>query len=371
MRGSRALQASGETSVADMFGQAPFEVGGWDRALKRLADGTRSSHMQLIAVGGPGLIPFNHTTEAEDGFVDQFVEIGGGDPLRNWRIAVSGGLLEVVSEAHYADARKGRRFDIYNDYVSRFDVPFGCQAVLATEQGLFMGLAALRSQADGPTGEADRRLFEQAAPHALAAIRLQRSIEHRGAALVSGALESLGTIGFVLDATGGVGSITGAAEHWMMRDGRLNLVDGRLWARNGEDHRLLQRALATMLSPSPPSLPERFWLRGGGEAPVPCELFALPSREWNFGFGPRAMLVVRLPEAPDTALAAALRELFGLTAAEADIALRLVRGQSRAQIAFARGATINTVKAQIKTIFGKLGVTREVELVVKANALIS
>lgn len=80
--------------------------------------------------------------------------------------------------------------------------------------------------------------------------------------------------------------------------------------------------------------------------------------------GLRALVVVsaRNQAAAPGDLEAALLASFALTAAEADIAIRLTRGATRAAIATARGVSLGTVKSQIKSVYQKVGVTREVEL---------
>lgn len=52
-----------------------------------------------------------------------------------------------------------------------------------------------------------------------------------------------------------------------------------------------------------------------------------------------------------------------LTAAEADVAARLVRGQSRRAIAEARNVSMHTVDTQIRALLEKLGVDSTSELV--------
>lgn len=57
-----------------------------------------------------------------------------------------------------------------------------------------------------------------------------------------------------------------------------------------------------------------------------------------------------------------LRTSFGLTTAEAAIAMRLARGAPRKVIAMDRGVSPGTLKSQIKSIYQKVGVVREAEL---------
>jgi DNA-binding CsgD family transcriptional regulator len=58
-----------------------------------------------------------------------------------------------------------------------------------------------------------------------------------------------------------------------------------------------------------------------------------------------------------------LEGLFDLTAAEAAIARDLANGMTIASIAKARGASPNTVRVQVKSIFGKTGIHRQADLV--------
>ncbi|PZU08017.1 MAG: helix-turn-helix transcriptional regulator [Sphingomonas sp.] len=351
------------------FASAPFEPGGWDRALKRLASRTGSARMQLVAIGNRGLVPLNWTTDAPAGFVEQFVEIGGGDPHRNWRVAFAGAPFEIASERDYDRMRARLKCDVYDDYVAQFDVPFGCQCVLERGADRFVGLAALRTNADGRTTEQDREIFAEAAPHVLSAVRLQRSIEHRGAELAAGALEAIGAAAFVIDGNGRVGALTPAAERLVGPGGPLSLSKAGLSGATEPGNRDLQRALSAVLVSRGDVPPRRFWL-GAPDSPILCELFALPTREWSLGFDPRALLVVGPLAARGGDEAGLLRGLFGFTTAEADIVARLRGGATREEIGEARRASASTILSQIKAIFRKADVHRETELLTKIGRLL-
>jgi DNA-binding CsgD family transcriptional regulator len=60
---------------------------------------------------------------------------------------------------------------------------------------------------------------------------------------------------------------------------------------------------------------------------------------------------------------ATLRELHGLTPAEARVALEMLQGRSVAQAARRLGISPNTVKTQLQRVFEKLQVSRQTELV--------
>jgi len=82
-----------------------------------------------------------------------------------------------------------------------------------------------------------------------------------------------------------------------------------------------------------------------------------------FSFEPHAIVVLRGAEQNRAELEPILVRAFGLTPAEAQVAARLALGELRETIADERGASLQTVRSQIKSIFAKLNVTRERELV--------
>lgn len=72
-------------------------------------------------------------------------------------------------------------------------------------------------------------------------------------------------------------------------------------------------------------------------------------------------------------LAAGVRErlhrLFGLTKAEANITVQLANGNSLENIAEARGVSVDTVRAQVRSVFHKTGIHRQGELICAVGRL--
>lgn len=97
--------------------------------------------------------------------------------------------------------------------------------------------------------------------------------------------------------------------------------------------------------------------------PIIADLCRLPRQPWHLGLTSQFLIIVRSGRRWHDAAPAILRTAFGLSAAETDVALALARGETRDEIAATRNTSVQTVKAQLKSIFGKVGVNREVELV--------
>jgi DNA-binding CsgD family transcriptional regulator len=58
-----------------------------------------------------------------------------------------------------------------------------------------------------------------------------------------------------------------------------------------------------------------------------------------------------------------LAEAWGLTGAEAAVALDLLSGLSPAEQAARRGVTLNTVRSQVRSLKEKMGISRSADLV--------
>jgi|SRR5215207_8002403 DNA-binding CsgD family transcriptional regulator len=80
------------------------------------------------------------------------------------------------------------------------------------------------------------------------------------------------------------------------------------------------------------------------------------------------LTLVDLDECPAPNLPT-LQAVFGLTKAEAKLALRLMCGDTIENIAEEHGVSISTARVQLKSIFAKTGTSRQAELVVVLTRL--
>lgn len=78
---------------------------------------------------------------------------------------------------------------------------------------------------------------------------------------------------------------------------------------------------------------------------------------------PEAYALAFAPDPPEGALGETLTRSFGLTPAEARLAVRLKDGLTLAEAAETLGVALNTARNQLRAIFDKLGLRRQSELV--------
>ncbi|MBX3561639.1 MAG: helix-turn-helix transcriptional regulator [Sphingomonas sp.] len=353
--------------LADAFARAPFEEGGWIRALGCLAEATGSARGQLIGIGGPSLVPFNMISNVDESILQSFLEIDGTSPHRNFRIAASGRIMEIVHEEHYARAQSRLRDDLYNDFCREHDLPHGMQTALQQGEHSLIGLAMLRTAREGPSDADQRQRFAEAADHALRAVRIQQAMDGQSMRLLSGSLEQLSINAVILDCFGAVRSMTPAAETELIAGTRLRLAGAMLRTAHPREQGELDMAILRALrAPRQESALVLHGLAGG--QPAAAAVFPLQLDAAPFGFAANAMIVLRGSSGPRTATSI-LQQAMGLTASEAAVASYLAEGLDREEIAARRGVSPTTIHSQIKSIFAKAGVTREVELVLAVARL--
>lgn len=365
-----------EGAWRDRFLSAALEPGQWEDALGAMAAATGSRHGQLIGFG-PDAASFNWISDVDPSLLARAEAVDLNAPDLNFRLAADRmpGRPAIVHEAHYDVARQGLRTDDYLDLCSDLDIFDGCQTRLIAGADRMIGLAVLRDRKDGRTSPEDRALFARIAGHARAAVKLQRALEHQGFALLSGAFEAMGRACWLLDGAGRVGGMTPAAEQ-LLSDGRLRVEDAMLTSDRSDEARAIGRAIRTVIDIAATSA-DPVILTGdgkegghGGGAGMLLEFHALPRQPWNLPFAPRAIAVARVG-APTDRHAEQLMRVFRLTPAEANIALRLANGMSRAEIAAARDTSVETLKVQLRHIYEKTGCNRESQLVRMIGLLIN
>jgi DNA-binding CsgD family transcriptional regulator len=354
------------------FQDAALDPSQWLSVLQDLADATGSTRAELVGVGGPEAARFNWVTSTDTRILDEFMEIEAYLPAYNFRIAADGGagVLNVVHEEHYDAARRTLRRDDYVDFCERYDMQFGCQTALLRESGGLVGLSVLRSRSDGRTDERLRGIFAEAARSARVAVRMQRTIEEQGFHLLAGTLEAMSLACFLIDALGQVRAMTPAAERMLASPGLLRLNERRLSSESADERRRIDLGLRAVLGPVPTGHVRLPLHRSGPLPEVVLDLFRLPAREWALPFAPRALAVARDPKGAATGGKSVVAGAFGLTPAETELALGLAGGRPRDAIAAARGISMETLRAQLKSVYQKTGCSRETELVLLIRALL-
>ena len=247
---------------------------------------------------------------------------------------------------------------------------FGWHANAALNDGpdaLLLNLK--RHWSRGPYQRDDLRRISTVLPH------LRAAAHHAAIGLGDRARDDLARLsdrgqgGLLLD-------MHGAAICWnpeMAFGDGLSLHDRRLVTGAGADQAGLNRAIDLALAPGPASdLPAPAACairRPSGKRPLVVRVATLAAGAANPVAQARALVSVLDPDARRPAQTSLLREVFGLTPREADIADLLCDGLSLAEIAARVRITLPHARQRLKIILQKTETTRQGELIALLSRL--
>lgn len=360
-------------NLADEFYEAGVMTNGWHRALERLAAATDSRSGELICISADGTAPTHVVTNVDPEALQHFDQARGGMPQINPRVEAGfgAGLLQPVTESDFITPEDHRRHPHYREFAFPWDLAFICLTTLHREPGMTIGMSVIRSQRQGHINDEQKRIFATLAPHVRAAVRMQQLLGANGASLVAGTLDSMSIPAFVCDLHGRVQRMTQSAEHLVSDGGPLRLRNGWLGSPADAHDRAVGAAIeqAARGAQRPGKPLARSIAVNTNDGPLTLDVFPLPNAAIDFFLQPRVIVIVRSASSNDTRRAEILSGVFGFTAAETQIALLLAQGKAAQAIALERQVSVGTVRAQIKSLLAKFGVSKQIELVARVSNL--
>lgn len=282
--------------------------------------------------------------------------------------ALKVGPARIVASKDLIADPELERTEIYNDWFRLLDIYYVVGSVFPVAGDEIGVIGIHRPHASSTFDEPDKALVGCFVPHLQGALQLRRRLGEvgivRGAAIET--LDRSATATLVVDGEGRVVHANSCAERLLHGGDGVRGLRGRVIAESPAAQmrlaRLIREAAATAA--------------GQGDRPagtmaiprperLPLTVMVAPLRAAGDGFGlavPAAIVFIRDPEASTLAVSA-LRDLFGLTAAEARLAGELADGHSLEQAAAGLRVTLNTVRTHLKGVFAKTGTSRQPQLV--------
>lgn len=352
--------------------EAMLSVEAWPSALAAIASACGARSGQLIGMDQTGTILTHFLTGVDPEEFDQISAFGVGDPVRNPRLRIGQRAAVLVPEAdqNWIDADARRKSPIYREIYDRLDLSFNCQTVLVREPNLLLRASVTKSSGQGPLSSEEMRVFTSLAPHIQAAARVHVSLARTASLSAMGMLDAMDLPGLLLDASGGVIAVSAAADVEISNGRLLRLRDRRLHTLVAEDKVVLDNAISAALSSGsgrPGACIVEIRSRSG-RYDWALDVIALASSGHLPGLAP-AVLIVARPANVVRSPAELAREAWGLSAAEAEIAVRLAAGETLNAIGEARGVSRTTVRSQLQSIYAKVGVHRQAAVVAAILAL--
>jgi len=363
--------AIGDDELARIIGaieSAPFCEDGWHHALSGAIRAGGGWGVQMVAQSLTGEVHFDIGVDIDPEIIETYEQDGTSTPELAPRTAaaIAAGPMATFCEADFITPEAYDRHPMYQEVHLRWNAAYVCGARLNDYKGMVVGLGVLRSKRQGHTTDEERRVFTQIVPHLDAAFRLQMQVESHAAAMAAGAFETLGLPVVICDQGGRVTTLSPKAQEMIATGDALTVRNRRLIARQASCQMALDRAMALAARPTPPGTVgiNRVHLSGADNAlAMMAEVTPLP-RTGLFGVG-RVMVLLR------PAITHILCRRFGLTAAEIEIAKLAVNGGSNAMLAAARGTSVETVRSQLRAIYGKLDVGSRSEMILRLQNIAS
>jgi DNA-binding CsgD family transcriptional regulator len=219
-----------------------------------------------------------------------------------------------------------------------------------------------RAEDKGPANDVDIDALTRIAPYANRALLMARHLREVRVRGMSDGLASAGVAAIIIDSDGHARAATPQAETlfgpaFNIRAGRLLTADAKAQAAFDKLSMLARANIVTGL------VSDIVIRRAGAQRPLLAQ--PMPVRGVGLDALPGARILLTLTDldANITSTAADLSSLFDLSPAESHVAALLGQGHEPIEIARQRRVAVDTVRAQLKSIYRKLGVGRQSDVV--------
>lgn len=356
--------------------QAALDCRLWPQALGAVAAACGARSGQLIDLYGDGGVGAHWLTEVPDGLIQEGEAIGLANPVVNprMRIGARAPLMKAVADQDYVDAETRARHPIYAELFDLHDLSFNCQVVVRRDMDRLTRMSVSRTRRQGPMDAAAFRAFDALAPYVEAAVRFQSTLDAaRLGAMVMG-FNAISAAAYLLDETGRVVATSAGGES-LAASGDIVRLRGRDIRPARPEHgaafaeRIGQACDAARSGVVTLNPPLTLW-SVDGDRKMGFEIQPLPLADDSLSRGPAVLVLARANPQPTTAPTDLLIQRFALTPAEAAVALHLAEGDALADIAEARAVSVGTIRSQLQSIYAKMDLHRQAELVLAIRALV-
>jgi DNA-binding CsgD family transcriptional regulator len=277
------------------------------------------------------------------------------------------GKICILHEMLTAETRK-----LYTEYLAYLRA-FGTADLIGVDlvdqhSGMTFRLRCARAEGEPQFGARERNLFKNLLPRLEVATAIYgRLMAQRNQLYIYGETSERVAVGsLMLNENGEVLIKNTVADRLLERRDGLYAQQGILHCVNSDDERALNALLKETLSTPEHARPDRSLKVRRADSERHWNLLLRPAGpSVALGDNTARAIMVFIRDASDKPPISGpmLTELFGLTRAEATLAVRLVQGQSLDEAAAALGISRYTARAQLAAIFAKTDTHRQPQLV--------
>lgn len=269
---------------------APFEAGGWQRALTMLASATHSRGANFLCIGGR-----TPTLNLYCGYTDQEVAKTFSTPHlwgpNNWRIGTARRAFEVQADENYQAYRRTVRTDDYDDATQDIDMPFGCQTLFDRAEESFVGVAILRGRRDGPCEARTIARFRRLIQPMYQAVRAEEALAGEGVRVALGQWADIATPVMLINRHRWLCGLSAAAEP-LLEEGPFGLRAGQVGLRDPRDHVRWLQLVHHLLGDDPKFAVAPARMRLVSDPAATLTAVRLNTAGSELGFGPSLSIVL-------------------------------------------------------------------------------
>lgn len=340
--------------------EAALHAGDWAPALQRSSELLACAETSLAAFDCGTVTTFETTgrllsDEARGRYQDHYHAL---DP--KLATMARGGAGYLFNDADHFDDAFVARDPFYQEFSRWVGTRHTLDTSFSTERPVYF--AAMRTQPEGPFQPSTARTFLQIARHfsRVHALKTRLDAARATTAYAEAALDSFADGLIVIDDQGRPILVNRQARGLLATGGELEWRRGRPAARLPALDRELQAMIdkarrGADLAAASVRIP-----RAHG-APLIVRIVRLPPSSALAGAG-GALMVIGDPQARGRIRHGDLMQLFGLTPAEAHLALALAAGRTLQAAARERGVRASTARSQLLAILEKTGLHRQADL---------
>ena len=303
-------------------------------------------------------------------FLSEYLEGGmlGQDPTVQYIVAHP--EQKLIQDTSFISEREKDRHSYYDWHGSFSDTRHRLAAIVSPAPLIHSGVTLHRTRQKGDFNGADIERFKFLLPHIERAVRIGfqlgtfGAIQRASLELLDGNAQAIIVLdrqGHVIFANQAALDLVAAQDGIMLSPGGISLL-GRF--DDGKLQGLLGEALA--IPENTPNISSGVMRVDRPSGKRPYVLTVSPLRQVSTLMTlakPAICVLITDPERQDLLPANLLRTLFGLTPAEARLAVRLARGDALDSIAAELDISYATARTQLAVIFRKTGTRRQGELV--------
>jgi DNA-binding CsgD family transcriptional regulator/PAS domain-containing protein len=356
--------------LLDLVYETVLEPGLWVTVMERIADSVGGNNAWLSRISlengvGTGLLA-RIEPETPSRYIAHYgalnpiaVKSNPREYMRGWRPWIS-------TENDYMPRDALTKTEFYNDFLLPLDVGSVMMIDLAAEGLDVFTVNIHRSAKRDPFGPTEIAFAEELHSHLIRALKLggifseARDLSDGKAA----ALDRMAQGIVILDAQSRIRHANRAAERMLGAGSGLSVMSGRLIATRANAAGRLAAMIGAAASPDPGA-------RRGGSMTVASaahgSLSVTVAPLYAQGLpvvttGPAVLVTLSGTQPDNTRVGAALAGSFALTPAEVRVSLALLNGASPKRAAAEFGVSVNTIRTQMASIFGKTGTAGQAEL---------